>query len=97
MSDRESKPGYQVAEFQSKSKYDHWLETQGSTIRVVDVSTTKRWSILAGFLGRAKTYTVTYEQNRASGEQRTLMIRPDKRLSTVRNVGSPPIHRRASV
>src|SRR5437870_4700740 len=73
MSDRESKPGYQVAEFQSKSKYDHWLETQGSTIRVVDVSTTKRWSILAGFLGRAKTYTVTYEQNRASGEQRTLM------------------------
>src|SRR5438094_354850 len=76
MSDRESKPGYQVAEFQSKSTYDRWLETQGSTIRIVDVCTTKRWSILAGFLGRTKTYTVTYEQNRAPGERRTLTYCP---------------------
>lgn len=49
-------------EFHSKNRYDSflkWLQKKGG--RVVSVATTKRWGWTFGFLGGAKTYTVTYE------------------------------------
>lgn len=36
----------------------------GEKVTIINVSTTKRWSIWLGFLGDAKTYTVTYEEKR---------------------------------
>jgi hypothetical protein len=50
-----------VAEFTSLSSYENWLRHSGSRVRVLSMSTTKRWSVWTGFLGGAKTYTVTYE------------------------------------
>ncbi len=51
-----------VAEFKSKQDYEAWLAQSGDAVRVVNVSTTKRWSAWSGFLGDTKTYTVTYEE-----------------------------------
>jgi hypothetical protein len=51
-----------VIEFKSEQAYRFWLQEMGNAIRILDVSTTKRWSVWTGFLGNAKTYTVTYEQ-----------------------------------
>lgn len=56
-----------VIEFKSERAYQFWLQGMGDRIRVLDVSKTKRWSLWTGFLGNAKTYTVTYERiSRAS-------------------------------
>jgi hypothetical protein len=54
--------GVQVAEFKSHNEYSQWLQRTSNQIRVVNVSTTKRWSPWTGFLGDNKTYTITYEQ-----------------------------------
>lgn len=54
--------GTKMVEFKSKREYDEWLQEMGDAIRVLNVSTTKRWSFMTGFLGDTKTYTVTYEQ-----------------------------------
>ena len=51
-----------VIEFKSKRAYQFWLQEMGDRIRILDVSTTKRWSLWTGFLGNAQTYAVTYEQ-----------------------------------
>ena len=50
-----------IIEFKSKEKYDSWLTEMGDGIKIINVSTTKRWSWSWGFLGDAKTYTITYE------------------------------------
>lgn len=50
-----------VAEFKSKADYEKWLKSQGADVKIINVSTTKRWSLWTGFLSDAKTYTVTYE------------------------------------
>lgn len=57
--------GVQVIEFKSQRQYNQWLQTKGNAIRVVNVSTTKRWSPWTGFLGDNKTYSVTYEEEAA--------------------------------
>ena len=51
-----------VIEFKSGRAYEFWLLAMGNKVRILNVSTTKRWSLWTGFLGDAKTYTVTYEQ-----------------------------------
>ncbi|HVP43271.1 MAG TPA: zinc ribbon domain-containing protein [Terriglobales bacterium] len=53
--------GLKVKEFRSTREYSSWLNKSGNSVRVVNVSTTKRWSLFTGFLGDNKTYTVTYE------------------------------------
>lgn len=50
-----------VVEFKSQVEYDRWLNAQGEQVKIINVSTTKRWSLWNGFLGDNKTYTVTYE------------------------------------
>jgi len=52
-----------VVEFKSKKAYETWLRTMGTSVRIVNVSTTKRWSVVSGFIGDNKTYTVTYESS----------------------------------
>jgi predicted amidophosphoribosyltransferase len=54
--------GVKVIEFKAENDYRAWLQRMGIRIRVVNVSTTKRWSPWTGFLGDSKTYTVTYEE-----------------------------------
>ena len=54
--------GIKVIEFPSQRDYAAWLERMGKRITIVNVSTTKRWSIWTGFLGNAKTYTITYKK-----------------------------------
>jgi hypothetical protein len=51
-----------VVEFRSAGKYESWLQRMGDQVRILNVSTTKRWSLWTGFLGDTKTFTVTYEQ-----------------------------------
>jgi len=51
-----------VIEFKSKKEYEEWLEKKGDSVRIVAVNTTKRYSLMLGFLGDNKTYTVTYEE-----------------------------------
>lgn len=51
-----------VIEFKSGRAYEFWLQAMGDRVRILNVSTTKRWSPWIGFLGDTKTYTVTYEQ-----------------------------------
>jgi hypothetical protein len=60
----ESKPqiGIQVIEFKNQAEYSEWLRRMGRAVKVLNLSTTKRWSFSSGFIGDAKTYTVTYEQ-----------------------------------
>jgi hypothetical protein len=48
-------------EFKSLSDYESWLRKMGDKVRIVNVSTTKRWSLIKGFLGDNKSYTITYE------------------------------------
>jgi hypothetical protein len=55
-----SKPT-KVIEFKSKGEYEKWLSENSGMVKVIDVSTTKRWSLWTGFLGDKKTYTVTYQ------------------------------------
>jgi hypothetical protein len=50
-----------VIEFRSKSAYEKWLQRMGDSVRVLSMSTSKRWSLATGFLGDTKTYVVTYE------------------------------------
>ena len=50
-----------VKEFQHYSGYTGWLQTNQGKVKIINVATTKRWGVAFGFLGRAKTYTVTYE------------------------------------
>ena len=50
-----------VVEFKSQAKYNEWLNAYGGQVKIINVSTTKRWSLWNGFLGDNKTYTVTYE------------------------------------
>lgn len=50
-----------VKEFQHQSGYAGWLQANQGKVKVISVATTKRWGLAFGFLGRAKTYTVTYE------------------------------------
>lgn len=50
-----------VIEFQNASAYASWLKFHQGGINVISVATTKRWGWTLGFLGRAKTYTFTYE------------------------------------
>jgi zinc-ribbon domain len=49
-----------VLEFQYRSGYAGWLQANQGKVKVINVAT-KRWGLAFGFLGRAKTYTVTYE------------------------------------
>jgi hypothetical protein len=51
-----------VIEFRDTDDYEAWLRAQGDRVRVVATNTTKRWTPMLGFLGNAKTYTVTYEE-----------------------------------
>ncbi len=48
----------------------------GDKVRILNVSTTKRWSLWTGFLGDAKTYTVTYEQIPAARPQSVMPPQP---------------------
>jgi hypothetical protein len=50
-----------VREFTNTNDYNEWLRRWGSEITILSVNTTKRWSLMTGFLGNAKTITVTYE------------------------------------
>jgi hypothetical protein len=52
-----------VIEFNSKDEMDVWLAKKGDSIAVVNVATSKRWSAWTGFIGNAKTYTVTYNES----------------------------------
>jgi hypothetical protein len=58
-----------VIEFKSKGEYEEWLSKNSEKIKVIDVSTTKRWSFWTGFLGDKKTYTVTYQIEEQGGEK----------------------------
>jgi len=51
-----------IIEFKKKKDYEDWLEKMGDKVKIINVSTTKRYSMLTGFLGDTKTYTVTYEE-----------------------------------
>src|SRR5258708_32805731 len=51
----------QVREFRSTNDYQRWLREAGSTVRVLATTSSKRWSLATGFLGDAKTITVTFE------------------------------------
>ena len=51
-----------VIEFKSRKKYEEWLEKMGNSVKIIDVNTTKRYSLTWGFLGDTKTYTITYEE-----------------------------------
>lgn len=68
-----------VTEFKSERAYEFWLQQMGDQVRILDVSTTKRWSILTGFLGDTKTYTVTYEQTSRASPQS--VVRPQPALT----------------
>jgi hypothetical protein len=50
-----------VKEFQHQSGYAGWLRANQGKVKIINVATTKRWGLAFGLLGRAKTYTVTYE------------------------------------
>jgi hypothetical protein len=50
-----------VREFRSTKDYERWLRDAGGSVRVVTTTSSKRWSAASGFLGDAKTITVTYE------------------------------------
>jgi hypothetical protein len=50
-----------VCEFSNLHAYERWLAKAGSSVKVVNLSTTKRWGFWWGFLGGAKSYTVTYQ------------------------------------
>jgi hypothetical protein len=50
-----------VAEFKTLAGYQNWLSKYGSSVTIINVSTTKRWGLLLGFFGSAKSYTVTYQ------------------------------------
>ena len=43
-----------VIEFKSEQRYKAWLQRMGNTIRILNVSTTKQWSLWTGFLGDKK-------------------------------------------
>lgn len=59
-----------VIEFYSRAGYHRWLLNRHGQVRILSVATTKRWGFGLGFLGDAKTFTVTYEgQPPARGEQ----------------------------
>lgn len=51
-----------VIEFKSQEEYDNWLKKKGKKIKIISVNTNKKWSLWTGFLGNAKTYTITYEE-----------------------------------
>lgn len=53
----------QTKTFNSEKELNDWLAKQGDTIKVINISTTKRgWSATTGFLGSGKmVYTVVYE------------------------------------
>jgi exonuclease VII small subunit len=51
-----------VIEFKYKNEYEEWLKENEDIIEIINVATTKRWSLLGGFLGDTKTYTITYKQ-----------------------------------
>src|SRR5256885_12678932 len=50
-----------VREFRSTKDYERWLAGEGSRVRVLATTSSKRWSPMTGFLGDAKTITVTFE------------------------------------
>jgi hypothetical protein len=51
-----------VVEFKTQVAYEQWLNERGDEVRIINVSTTPRWSLWDGFMGGAKTYTVTFEE-----------------------------------
>jgi len=51
-----------VKEFNSLNAYQNWLHAAGTGVQIINMSTTKRWGFWTGFLGGAKTYTVTFEE-----------------------------------
>lgn len=51
-----------VIEFKSMKDYAKWLAMNENQIKIIDVSTQRRWSLLTGFLGRSQNFTVTYEK-----------------------------------
>jgi hypothetical protein len=56
-----------VREFNSLNAYESWLRAAGTAVQIVNMSTTKRWGFWTGFLGGAKTYTVTFEEQLPDG------------------------------
>ena len=60
----ESPGGVGVVEFRSTDQYSDWLHRNGDQLTIISVNTTKRWGILTGFFGGAKTITVTYTKNK---------------------------------
>ncbi len=58
-----------VKEFQHQSSYAGWLRANQGKVKIVSVTTTKRWGLALGLLGRAKTYTVTYEVSAETDRQ----------------------------
>jgi len=51
-----------VIEFKTEEEYNEWLQKKGKEIKIISVNTNKRWSLWTGYLGNAKTYTITYEE-----------------------------------
>jgi hypothetical protein len=60
-----------VAEFNSRRDFERWLAAAGDSVEVINTSTTKRWSLWSGFLGGAKSYTVTYRDHRPEAAHRS--------------------------
>ena len=60
----ESPGGVGVREFSSTGQYSDWLQNFADQLTIISVNTTKRWGILTGFFGDAKTITVTYTKNK---------------------------------
>lgn len=52
--------GTHVVEFKSRGQYEKWLREWEGRVEVIDVSTTKNFGCLTGFLFSGKTFTVTY-------------------------------------
>lgn len=53
-----------VKEFKFFFAYNAWLAANGEKVKIIDVSTTKRWGYFSnplGILSNRKTYTVTYQ------------------------------------
>ena len=50
-----------IREFRYQSDYQRWLDRAGERIQVINVSTTKRWSLMARFPVHADVYVLTYK------------------------------------
>ena len=62
----------------------------GDDIAVINVATTKKWSLATGFLGNKKSYTVTYQvkppqksQPHPQLQQSQTIIQPIKRTQSI--------------